>query len=213
MISQIEQAELIADLGLAEAFSYEEFTSAAGINGNFKINLPEALDRDKILSEKFVGHIAASLSGVEAIVATGGAVSIANNVSAETGLPMVKLVKNLNGRLQTSNASGHDTLAKRPRVGFLEDVTSTRKTTERAINQLRIRDLVDVVVTGWRRGEPCPENMTQEEVDIYNKSFAFRRLYEVPTNLPLVSVIERKMPLWIPTEKMIHARLPEISSL
>jgi hypothetical protein len=209
MISQAEQSVLIIELDAARAFKYQAFTSAAGIPVNFKIELPEALARDKRLMQRFVGYMAMDLTKVDVIAATGGAVDIAKEVASSTGMPLVEIKKNQNRVFQTANAEGHDVLAKKPRIGFVEDVTSTRDTTEQAINQLRIRNLIDVVTVGWRRGEPAPTGMTAEDIMEYNRHFSFRHLYEVPTELSLVSVIERRIPLWLPTEEMIYARLPE----
>lgn len=212
MIAQADQAELIRDIGAAEGFAYEEFTSAAGIKGNLKVCLPEALERDNSLMQRFAGYMATELSGVDVIAATGGAVSLARQISNETGQPIVQIRPYLNnpGYFYPEETTGRSLLRKQPRVGFVEDVTSTRDTVERAIIGVKITSLVDVVVTAWRRGETAPEGMTKAEIIEHNRRYNFRNLYEVPSEFPLEAVIERRIPLWVPLKAQLATYLPEL---
>lgn len=214
MTSPAEQSELIRGIGEAGGYlykPYEPFTSAAGIEGNFKIGLPEALGRDKKLMQRFVGYMATELAEVDVIVATGGAVDIAAEVAFETGMPLVEYIKRLeSGLFHAADALCDDILRKKPRVGIVEDVTSTRFTTEQLARKTSLQGLIDVVVAGWRRGEPAPEGMSLQEIMANNRQFNFRNLYEVPSDLPFKAVIERRIPLWVPLPAQIGTYLPEL---
>jgi hypothetical protein len=218
MISAGEQSELIRGIAAADGYEFREFTSAADIKGNFKISLPEALGRNDDLMQRFVGHMATELTGVDVLVATGGAVSLAEAIAQETDLPLVEMVKLYpykkgSNIMKTKNGKCDDILAKRPRIGCIEDVTSTRQTIEHIANKHSTQGLVDVIVTGWRRGELAPEGMTAQDVMIHNRKFAYRSLFELPSEVPIKAVIERKVPLWIPQRSQVAAYLPELEEL
>ncbi len=215
MIVQSEQSELIKGIAAADGFAFEKFTSAAGIMGNFKISLPEALSKDEQTLRQFVGHMAAELTGVDVIAATGGAVMLGREVSAYTGQPFIEIKRYPNnpGCYYPDEIGGRDMLKMQPRIGFVEDVTSTRQTVEQAIHKTQIGGMVDKVVAGWRRGDTAPDDMTLEEINQHNRDFNFRDLYEVPSNFPFTAVVERKIPLWVPLPAQIVAYIPELEEV
>jgi hypothetical protein len=222
MVSIGEQSDLIVGIHQSNGFVYKSFgpagtsktfNSAAGIEGNFKIYLPEALERNQELKQKTVGHVAAELVGVEVIAAVGGAIGIAREVAKETGMPLLEIntITNKRGKSFCLRKGNRLILDKNPRIGWVEDISCTWQTIDAAARQTRIIDLISVAISCWRRGEPAPEGMTAYEIIEYNKRFNFRHLYEKPLTFPIRSVINRPIPLWIPNKEMIPRWLPELA--
>lgn len=214
MVSHAEQSELIRDIGRADGYRYEPFTSAAVIDGNFKIMLPEALKHNPELNARFVGHIAAELADVDVIAAVGGAVDIAKEVVVETGMPLLELrTITTRGVKSFSLAEDDDAiLAKKPHIGFFDDVSCTLRTVERAARQTGITGLIRKTLSGWRRGEPAPEGMTASDIMAHNRWFNGDNPYEIPLKSPVSSVIDRPIPLWLPDERAITMYLPEVAA-
>lgn len=213
MITKAEEAEFIIGIERVGGFVFDRFTSAAGIVGNFKIILPEALKRDKGLMSQMVGHMVAELAEVDVIAAVGGATDIAEQVALAVDKPLLGLTTiTKRGRKSFGLPKGNkQILTKEPRIGFVEDVSSTWQTVEKATRQAGIDHLIVKALAGWRRGEPAPEGMSRRAIMAYNKRFPFRHLYEIPLSFPVIGIINRSIPLWLPTEKMKTARLPELA--
>lgn len=206
------QAELvIRSLSEQGAFEYRPFISASGINSNFKIDLPKALDKSSETTEFFTESIAEELKDVDVIAAAGGAIGLSREVESITGKPRIAVQSAVFKGVKYFRLCDHalSTLKGDPSVGIIEDVSGTLGSVKKVLEQTGLSELTSKVVVGWRRGRAAPYTMSDTEIDEYNGRFAFRELYEHKLNVPVSSVIERFVPLWIPTEKQIANYIPE----
>jgi hypothetical protein len=215
MINAIEQTLLIRGIKNADGYAYEEFTSAAGIAGNFKVNLPDALDRDKRLRKRFVGHMAIELADVDVIAAVGGAVDFAAEVAFDTGKQLVEVKSRTvdNQKQFYIDEEYNDVLGDQPDVGFVEDVSSSLLTVKRAVNETTLRGLVKYGVCGWRRGKQAPEYLIDDEAIIeHDKKYNYKDLFEVPLDFPMKYLIENYLPLWM-QNRDVALWLPEMAEI
>lgn len=215
MLSPEAQSSLIHDINQSSGFRHEEFVSAAGIRGNFKIFLPEALRTAPRARKEIVAHMAGAVENAEALTAVGGAMELAAEVAFLTGQDLI--------RIQTLSSGGDkfyhllpkdkEKVLEQPDVAVIEDVSSTNHTLLKALGSTGIIDLVSVGAVGWRRGISAPENWNDEEIESQNLNFPFKKLYEYPLSFNIVPVIERHIPLWIPKKQMIQSYLPELAEV
>lgn len=208
MISPREQSILIEGIAEADGFVRKPFIGAAGIGGNLKVALPEALDRYRELKSRFVGHAANALSDVDVILATGRAVDIATEVAFATGQKLIEIraVKRRGVKHFSFSTEDQKRIDSRPRMGLFEDVSSTLQTAVRATRGLNIQK----VVVGFRRGEPATPHMTKREVIEYDQKRSSSALLEVPNSFTIVPIIERKLPLLIQSDEALFGYLPEL---
>jgi hypothetical protein len=206
---------LLRSIRDTDGFVREEFTSAAGIRGNLKVELPTVLDRSPEAMSVFAGVIAEEVREVELLVATGGAVSLCREVERLTGKSRAVVRSVIVKGVKNFSLCDHaiDLIHDDPTVGVIEDVSSTFWTIERMLAQTGLGPLATKIAVGFRRGRPAPTDMSHDDIDAYNKHFAFRELYEHDLGIPVVGVIEKFLPLWIPVEPQINNYLPELAEV
>lgn len=224
MISSEQQSELIGRIDAAGGIIYrnfpdsngvvhEDYLSGAGIRGNSKIELDAAAKRDPELMDNLAEAGAEELAEADVLAAVGGGVCIARAIALKAGKPYVVInsytlggVKNF--RLYTH---GLDVLGGDPAVGFVEDVSSTLRTVQKALCQTGLGQLTVKVLSCWRRGIPAPPWKSPADIDQQNRDFNYREIWEHRLGPPVTGLIERPMPLWIPRAQQIKRYLPELA--
>ncbi len=207
-------AELIQEIDAVGGLSYEQFTSAAGISGNLKINFVEALARLPILRNNVVLCMAESLKDMDAITGVpSGGFDLAAEVAFETGKPLIVIEKYQRRDRKGFHISNEmkGLLKDGPSIGIVEDVTSTRYSLNKAAHHPYLRGMVKKGVSGWRRGKQAPPLMKQYEIARYNRQFASKPPLEVGQPFPLDYVIEKPLPLLIKHHWQVAAWLPELN--
>ncbi|MDQ3123642.1 MAG: hypothetical protein M3Q14_03085 [bacterium] len=215
MINPESQTRLIRQVYEAGGFVQEEFWSAAGIRSNFKIQLQEAANHQPDLHSIFGHLIAREIGDVDVLAATGGAIKFAR-AAAEIAMKPLILVEAYyikGAKYFRLNNGGLDLAQQEPEIGFIEDVTSTKGTIKRVIETTGLEQLITQGVACWRRGRVAPTDMGNEDIQEYNRRFAFRELYEEPLPFPMSNIIERFVPLWIPTEQQQVLYIPEMEEV
>lgn len=210
MITLNEQAELIEMIDEAEGFKYESFTSASGIESNFKIELAEAMDRNYDLRLKIAHYMIEELvrSRVNMIVATGGAVSLAMDVAAisDWNFAEIQSNKDENGQKKFSI----DPLIKEninqpeTKYAFVEDVSSTWGTVLRSILQSEIKD-PEIAISGWRRGVRASSTLSGFSLKVHNKTANRMPVFEEKTRFRKKGIINKPAALFIDSEEEFNS--------
>lgn len=207
---------LVEAIARVDGFVYEEFESAARIHGNLKVNLIEALTLLPVENELIVECLAEELADANVLsgVPSGGQV-LAEQVAIRTGKPLLKFEKTvLNDQkvVRLAPNMGH-LLVGRPRIGMIEDVTSTNRSLLNITNYPGMQDKILKAAVVFRRGKTAASDMTLEEITLHNNIFAFKPPLEYPLPYPSSAIINRPLPLWVPLRKQVALYLKEIKGI
>lgn len=209
-----QQYELVADVMKVEGIRRvsQPFLSAAGIGGNTKIELDEALRRAPRARKIIVGLMAQSLEGQKVITGVpAGGLYLAEEVAQVLEKPLVRItVEKQKGKKRFRlHGESKEIIEDLPDIGIVEDVTSTNSSILKIVTGMRIGSLITKGVSGWRKGVAAPFGMSDEEITEYNRLFPFKPALEFVLPFPMDTVLDLPMPLWIPTEKQQDRWLPQ----
>lgn len=215
MIGPDQRRELIELADEAHAFSHGEFESAASIAGNFKIELAEAMQRESNLRLKFAGYIISELEQVEVniIIATGGAVDLAEDVAQMAGWEFREIESRRSTEGKKYFFIDDDTRDEindpSMRTAYVEDVSSTWQTVIRSIESADILDPL-VAISAWRRGRPAPIERKNEWLLHRNIENPSDPPFEAHANFPVMGIIECPVPMRLNHKSEAGLWIPEL---